>query len=333
MKTMNTINQLGQLKSLGDKQRLAILRYLMAKPASLSQLGDHFGESPAHIRHHLKVLEAAGLVELISTRPVRGFIEKYYRATHQAYLVQMSILPESTGNRPIPILGSNDPALQQVFEKISPSPEDPACFLINLDSLEGLVRLREGICEMATVHLLAAEEHEYNRPYVRHMFPGEAMVLIRLYQREQGLLVQAGNPLNISSVSDLSRPGIRLINRERGAGTRVWLDDALERQGIARDQINGYANDVRSHIEVARMIAQGNADVGIGLPSSARHFGLDFIPLFEEPYELVLTQKVYTDPRFSRFFDMIASKQFQEEIQAQAGYHGLQNRGQARLIS
>jgi molybdate-binding protein/DNA-binding HxlR family transcriptional regulator len=332
-KRMQKIDQLQQLKVLGDAQRLAILRRLMDRPATLSQLGEHLGESAAHIRHHLKALEGVGLVALSSTNPVRGFLEKYYRATERAYLIQMTILPETADAHPSLILGSNDPALQSVLGSLAPSPETPACVFLNLDSLEGLVKLREEVCEMATVHLLDAQNGEYNRAYVQHFFPGEEMALIRLFQREEGLLVQSGNPLQIRSIADLTRPGMRLVNRERGAGTRVWLDAALGKLGIPGDRIAGYAFEVHSHLEVGQAIAAGKADVGIGLPSSAAASGLEFIPLFAEPYDLVLPRTAYADPRFAVFFDQLASRLFQESIQGFAGYHGLQDRGQVTFIA
>jgi putative molybdopterin biosynthesis protein len=330
---MQKIDQLQQLKVLGDAQRLAILRRLMDKPATLSQLGEHLGESAAHIRHHLKALEGVGLVELSSTHPVRGFLEKYYRATGRAYLIQMTVLPEMAEGRPVLVLGSNDPALQSVLGSLDPSPQNPACVFLDLDSLEGLVKLREGICEMATVHLLDAQNGEYNRSYVQHFFPGEEMALVRLFQREEGLLVKGGNPLQIGGIADLARPGMRLVNRERGAGTRVWLDAALAKLGVAGDGILGYDFVVHTHLEVAQAIAAGKADVGIGLPSSAAAFGLEFIPLFAEPYDLVLTRQAYVHPRFARFFDQLTTSLFQEGIHGFAGYHGLQQRGQVTFIS
>jgi putative molybdopterin biosynthesis protein len=325
---MQKIDQLQQLKVLGDAQRLAILRKLMDRPATLSQLGEQLGESAAHVRHHLKALEEAGLVELSSTHPVRGFLEKYYRASEHAYLIQLTVLPEAAESQPALVLGSNDPALETTLQGI-----DPAPLLLNLDSLEGLVKLREGICQMATIHLLDAQDGEYNRSYVRHFFPGEEMALVRLFNRECGLLVRGGNPAQVTRIEDLARPGVRLVNRERGAGTRVWLDAALARAGIVKDAIAGYDFVVHSHLEVAQAVARGQADTGIGLPSSAAPYGLDFIPLFAEPYDLVLSRKAYADPRFSAFLDRLASRGFQESIQGFAGYHGLQERGQTAFIS
>ena len=324
---MYTVRQLQQIKLLGDSQRLAILRRLMDHPATLSQLGEHFSETPAHIRHHLKALESAGLVALAAVRPVRGFLEKYYRATERAYLIQVAVFPEAAeAHRPL-VIGSNDPALQKVL-----GGEGSPCVFLNLDSLEGLARMREGICAMATIHLLDAASGEYNHPFVRHFFPGEEMALVRLFHREQGLVVRDGNPLGILQIEDLARPGIRLVNRESGAGTRVWLDQALRARGISKDMVAGYQDEVHSHDEVARVVAAGKADVGIGLPESARQSGLAFIPLFDEPYDLVLPQKIYSDPETARFFERLSSGDFQQRVEGFAGYHGLQRRGQVDLV-
>jgi putative molybdopterin biosynthesis protein len=145
--------------------------------------------------------------------------------------------------------------------------------------------------------------------------------------------VQSGNPAQVRRIEDLARPGIRLVNREHGAGTRVWLDAALAIAGIARDRIAGYDFVVHSHLEVAQAVAHGQADAGIGLPSSAPAYGLDFIPLFAEPYDLVLSRKAYADPRFAAFLDQLSSRDFQDGIQGFAGYHRLQDRGQTAFIS
>ncbi|HEX9012404.1 MAG TPA: winged helix-turn-helix domain-containing protein, partial [Anaerolineaceae bacterium] len=142
---MDPIRELAVLKILGDSFRAALLRRLMARALTLTQLGEELGESPAHIRHHLKALEGAGLVELVSVRPVRGFLEKYYRATAAAFLVQLAILPEDPRGGRAPVISSNDLALQQ----LRGAGEEPPFTLLPQDSLDGLVRLREGVCDMA----------------------------------------------------------------------------------------------------------------------------------------------------------------------------------------
>lgn len=330
---MLPINQIEQLKVLGDSQRLAILRRLMVHPATLSQLGDFLQASPAHIRHHLKGLELAGFVELDSVKPVRGFLEKYYRASASAYLLNMVILPETQAGQTTLVIGSNDIALKRLQAEFFDKKTGVAPVVLSLDSLEGLFKLREGICQMATCHLLDPDSAEYNRGFVRYLFPGQKMALFHMYHREGGLLVQPGNPKQIHNLDDLTRIGLSMVNRERGSGIRVWLDDALGRRGIPSTSLRGYQDEVSSHIEVARAVKEGRADVGLGLQTSAQQFSLDFVPLFEEPYDLVFYQETLVDDRLAPFFDYINSVEFRQAVEKIGGYRVQEDSGRVDFIS
>jgi putative molybdopterin biosynthesis protein len=317
---MQNINQLQQIKILGDRQRLAILRHLLVGPATLSQLGEFFQESPAHIRHHLKSLEQAGFVELASVNLVRNLWEKYYRATSTAYQINLAILPESPAGQTPLVIGSNDIALKHLELDFPQQNSGVNPILLSLDSLEGLLKLRQGICQMATCHLLDPESEKYNLPYIRHLFPGQPMAVLHLFHREGGLLVQPGNPKQIHGLDALTQPGLKMINRECGSGIRIWLDDRLRRMGIPTKHIIGYQDEVSSHLEVAQGVHAGRADVGLGLQTSARVFGLDFIPLFEEPYDLVLSQATLTDPLLSPFLSHLSSVEFKQAVEKIDGY-------------
>ena len=143
---MQPIAQFQQLKVLGDAQRLAILRRLMAAPATLSQLGEFFHETPAHIRHHLKSLEQAGFVELDSVNLVRNLWEKYYRASADDYQLNLVLLPETPAGQTPLVIGSNDIALHGLPSNFSRKKSGLAPLILSLDSLEGLVKLQQGIC-------------------------------------------------------------------------------------------------------------------------------------------------------------------------------------------
>ena len=194
---MLPIQQMQQLKVLGDRQKLAILRRLMARPATLSQLGEFFRELPAHIRHHVKSLEQAGLVELDFENRVRNLLERYYRATSDAYQINLVILPDTPPGQVRPVIGSNDLALKRLQTGYFRKDAAVTPLILSLDSLEGLINLRQGICQMATCHLLDADGSGYNRGIVRHLFQGERMALLHMLQREEGLLVQHRNPRQI----------------------------------------------------------------------------------------------------------------------------------------
>jgi putative molybdopterin biosynthesis protein len=323
---------LNQMKTLGHPRRLAILRRLMSAPATLSQLGEQLGESPAHVRHHLKALEEAGLVEPDPDHPARNHLEKYYRAASAALLINLAVLPESPEDRPAFVLGSKDrgaQALARHFELVRPG---ASLQVVPFNSLDGLVALRQGVCQMATCHLLDEASGEYNRPFVRHLFPGQAMAVVRLYRREQGLIVRPGNPLHIHSLDDLLRPEVRFINRELGSGIRLWLDMRLKSLGISPVNIQGYADEVHTHPQVAQAVLQGRAQAGIGLAACAREAGLDFVPLFDEPYELVLPLPLLSDPRCAPFFDHLNSAEFRLSMRQLDGYTLLPTAGQADIV-
>jgi putative molybdopterin biosynthesis protein len=323
---------LALFKVLGHPERYAILRRLMSGQATLSQLGAALRKSPAHIRHHLKQLEQAGLVEFAEARPVQGGPEKYYRATQRALFIHQAVLPEVPKRKIGITIGSMDAGVRQLAELVGR--KQPALFVLPLplSSLDGLIALRQGLCQMSTCHLIDPQSDEYNRSFVRHLFPSQSMALVQVYRRQEGLIVQPGNPLGVRSLDDLARREVRLVNREPGSGVRQWLDLRLKQLGLPPETIAGYASVVHSHHAVARAIQHGEADAGIGIAASARLFGLDFIPLFEEPYEIAVPLAAVTDRRLAPFFDYLSSGEFRAAIRSLDGYVVPQNSGAVEVI-
>jgi len=324
MKNLQRIQSYEHLKILSDSRRLTILRLLMSRQATLSQLGEILNEQPSQIRYHLKLLESAGLVELVDTHVVRGFVEKYYRATAHAFTFHELILPAGSDQETVVLVGSHDLALdmlanhlhQQKFGNLD-------ILLLAVGSLEGLIALRQGIAQVASCHLLDAESGEYNLPYIRHLFPDRPVGLVTMAYRQQGLLVAPGNPLGIRSLEDLVRPEVTIINRNRGSGTRLWLDNQLAELGISPENVQGYGREVNTHTAVAEMISAGKADLGLGLQAAARGAGLDFIPLFQERFDLVAPQEQLGNHRLQPFFDYIQSRGFRNLLESLGGYDTL----------
>jgi molybdate-binding protein/DNA-binding HxlR family transcriptional regulator len=329
---MSESNEPDLFKILGHKERQAILRRLMAGQATLSQLGEHFGETPAHIRHHLKILEQAGLVEFTEARPVQGGPEKYYRATQRAIFVHQAVLPEIPKGKTGITIGSMDSGVRQLADFFTQNQAQFFLLPIPLSSLDGLVALRQGLCQMSTCHLIDPQSNQYNRSFVRHLFPGQTMALVEVYRREEGMIVKPGNPLGIKTLEDLRRADIQFVNRESGSGVRQWLDIRLDSLGIQPGQINGYTSVVHSHNAVARAIHGGKADTGIGIAASAKEFGMEFIPLFEEPYEIVLPQGLLADPNFTPFFEYLNSGEFRHAVRRLDGYVVPQNSGGIEVV-
>ena len=187
-------------------------------------------------------------------------------------------------------------------------------------SLGGIIALAEGRSDLAGCHLWDAESSEYNTPFVRRVLPGKRVALATLAQRRLGLILPPGNPARMLSLADLARPGLRFVNRQPGSGTRVWLDVSLARLGIQPQDIQGYANERRTHSEVARAIAEREADVGIGLEASAAAYGLDFILLIRERYDLIIPAPVFEQEPVQRFLAWLQSPAAKKAIESLSGY-------------
>jgi molybdate-binding protein/biotin operon repressor len=320
MISTNTLQSLEVIKVLGDSRRVEILRLLMAEPATLSQLGRALDMYPAKIRHHLKQLEEVGLVEFVSSRAVRGFVEKYYQATAQAYFVNYAVLPQPGKQGTVFALGSHDLALELLADHLGQDASTPNLVALPVGSLDGLIALRQGFCQLTGCHLFDPVGGEYNTSYVRHLFPGQPMHVVTLAHREQGLLVAPGNPRQIRGLEELGREDLTFINRKTGSGTRLWLDQQLGALGVEPAQIRGYNQEVSTHSEVAEAVLQGEADFGVGVLAAARQFNLDFIPLFEERFDLVIPEEHYQSVLLLPALEYLHTAQFRSAVQGLGGY-------------
>ncbi len=156
------------------------------------------------------------------------------------------------------------------------------------NSMEALRLLERQEVHMAGLHLCGAKGAEFNTPYVRQVVRDRAVTLVNLGTWDEGLLLAPGNPLRIRSAADLGRPGVRIINREEGAGSRLLLEQVLREAGVAANQVAGFGQVVRGHWEVARAVASGRAEVGVSTAAVAHAYGLDFMPLREVRYDLAV---------------------------------------------
>jgi putative molybdopterin biosynthesis protein len=190
----------------------------------------------------------------------------------------------------------------------------------NVGSLGGLVALRDGLCHLAGSHLLDPATGDYTLPYVDRVLGGAGSAVVRLVHRDQGLIVAPGNPLGLAGIDDLARPGVRYVNRQRGAGTRVLLDYELGRLGISADLIEGYAREEPTHLAVAAAIAAGRCDAGLGIKAAARAFGLDFVAVTQEPYDLVVSATAIDSPLLAPLWSLLRSDRFQAAVTDLGGY-------------
>jgi putative molybdopterin biosynthesis protein len=190
----------------------------------------------------------------------------------------------------------------------------------NVGSQGGLVALRRGEAHLAGSHLLDPSTGEYNLSAIRQYLPGVPVRVITLVGRQQGLLVQFGNPKDIHGLEDLARPEVTFVNRQRGAGTRVLLDYHLELLGVAVEAIQGYNQEAYTHLAVAAAVSSGRADCGLGIAAAAQALELDFIPLFQERYDLVAPKEYANGELLAPLWDVLESPEFRQEVAALPGY-------------
>ena len=218
------------------------------------------------------------------------------------------------------IVASHDLALNMLVSRLRQKNPEVKIDVTYAGSLGGLIALQEGRADLAGVHLLDAETGEYNYPYVKHLLPGREMAIVHLAYRIQGLMIAAGNPKRIQGLSDLRRPDVTLVNRQKGSGTRILLDQELPKLGITPSEVKGYKREVDTHLAVARGIAEGKADVGLGIEAAARASHIDFLPLYRERYDLVMPIENHRSKKLVPLLKVIASRDFRKAVTGAGGY-------------
>ena len=229
-----------------------------------------------------------------------------------------ALRPRAQIERTLLAVGSHDVALDLLAGRLAANGIELVS--AHVGSIAGLVALRERSAHLAGTHVLDPDTSSYNDAAVRRYGPREPVALIRLAEREQGLIVARGNPLRIASVADVARTRARYVNRQPDAGTRILLDALLSQAGIAPHTIAGYDRVEFSHLAVAQLVANGNADAGLAIRAAARAFGLDFISIAWEPYELALPARSLNEPRIARLIAVLREAGFRAEIEALGGY-------------
>ena len=190
-----------------------------------------------------------------------------------------------------------------------------------MGSYNGLYEMYQNENYVATCHLWDSETDTYNLPYVTRMLPGERLAVFHLLKRWQGLYVKEGNPKEIHTFQDLIRDDVRMANREKGSGIRVFIDEMCKVNEIETMSLNGYHDVASSHLIAATMVSRGNADVAIGNEKTSRQVeGIDFIPLKQENYDIVFRLEDLKKKEYQALVEIIQSKEFRKEEEAIEGY-------------
>jgi molybdate-binding protein/DNA-binding XRE family transcriptional regulator len=214
-----------------------------------------------------------------------------------------------------------DPAVHLVGQHLERRAEAGELLAWSLGSTAALEVLERGEVHVAGVHVVDPRTGESNVAFLRERLSGRAYTVVTFASWEAGLVVPRGNPRRLRGVADLGRHGVRLVNREPGSGARLLLDERLRREGLAPGRVRGYGDIARSHLEVGTRVAQGSADAGVAVRPIARLFGLAFLPLQTERYDLVIPDRLLAShPALAGFLDALLSREVRADLEALGGY-------------
>ena len=287
--------------------------------------GTHVATSPARraeapLRWASLVHRAESfLLEVLTTGYTPAEAERAFLAALDRWRV-LSSRPAASDATCLRFVGSHDPALALVathMPEIAPGYGLDVAFA---GSLGGLMALARGEADLAGSHLWDQETDTYNAPFVRRLLPGRRVALLTLAYRRLGLVVPPGNPLGLVGLEDLTRPGLVFVNRQRGSGTRVWLDAQLGRRRVSSGSIQGYRDELMTHGEVALAIAEGRADAGLAVEASARAYGLDFLLLTRERYDLVVLAETWSSAPLEALREWLLAPEARAAIADLGGY-------------
>lgn len=188
------------------------------------------------------------------------------------------------------------------------------------NSMAALHSLCRGEAHIAGMHLYDPENGEYNTPFVRDVLAGREAVLITLGVWEEGLLLKLGNPMGIRTVTDLVSGGATIVNREIGSGSRMLLEQTLQKEQIAFDAVQGFDNILKSHQDVAQAVVKGVADAGMSTASVATAFGLGFIPLHQSRYDLVILKEYLEEAPVQQLLSTLGHRMVHSQFEILGGY-------------
>ena len=235
--------------------------------------------------------------------------------------VRVQLLQDERVVRQQVVVAGCDPAIQLVAERLRQHREPASVLGWPMGSTAAVEALKRGEVHVAGLHVMDPRSGEANLPFVRRHLGGQAVTLVTFATWEAGLLVKGGNPKAIRGPADLVRKDVRLVNREEGSGARMLLDQRLRAEGIKATSVRGYDDVVSSHLDVGRRVAEGAADVGVGVEAIAGLLGLGFIPLQTERYDLVIPSAFLTGhPGVGRLLEALVSREVRAEIEALGGY-------------
>jgi excisionase family DNA binding protein len=247
----------------------------------------------------------------------RHLVQQWIEANTINYPESAAHLPPYNGL--LIITGSNDPLLDKTIALFNTLYPGQVAVFGNLGSMGGLQALRQNFCHMAASHLIQDDDEEYNFDYAFKELE-QMPAIVNFCRREQGILVRKGNPRKITGVVDFAQPGLKIVNRPLGTGTRLLLDRELKKAGIRGDRLDGYSHEIHRHLDVGLEILAGRADAGPAIRAVASLLDIGFIPLRWERYDLMVSKDRFFDEGVQRFLSLLHEAQFRRIAEALEGY-------------
>lgn len=217
------------------------------------------------------------------------------------------------------LAGSDDPLFQKTLSLFHLLRKDMIAFFSNQGSMGGLTSLRRGLCHIGVCHLLQDDNQEYNFDFAEQELD-RAPVFVNFSQREQGILLQPGNPKNITAIADLARKDVRIVNRHLGTGTRLLFDYEIARSDISHDEIRGYHDEVSRHLDAGLEVLSGRADAAPAIRAVAGMLKLDFLPLRWERFDLLISRERFFEKGIQSFLTLLLEKEFRQMAESLEGY-------------
>lgn len=249
----------------------------------------------------------------------RHLVEEWLDVTVVNQPVSDAVAAGMAGTGRLFIAGSDDLLFQRLLGLYQNRYPDSIVFFANLGSMGGLKALRRKQCHIAVCHLLQDDNEEYNFRFAEREMD-RSPVFVNFSKRQQGILVARGNPKNITSVNDLARTGVTIVNRSLSTGTRLLFDYELSRCDVSPDDISGYRVEVARHLDAGLAVLTGRADAAPAIRPVAELLGLDFLPLRWERFDLLIARDIFFDPVVQRFVNLLHEPVFKEVAAEFIGY-------------
>ena len=286
---------------------------------ALAQMDDQFQVTP--------LPRGAGVIASLAQADGLAHIPRFHEGLDRGARLKVALYrPLKVIQQTIMMMGSHDPMLDLLATWLRLRSPEHRLVSVNVGSIGGLIALRRGEAHLAGIHLFDPESGSYNVPYLKRFLGNQPVHLFTFAHREQGLMAPAGNPQGIRSIRDIR--GLRYVNRQRGAGTRVLFDDLLAQHEMSPQTIIGYDHEEVTHLAVAAAIADGIGDCGLGLQRAAEAMELDFISITKERFDLVIPERFLELDSIKSLLAVLQDSDFKSELGKQSGYHS-EETGQA----